>query len=462
MNKKTTLLALGITTALGSVSAQAADKELLDMLLQNGAINHKQYNALLKKSSLSKSDISDVKVKLGKKGLQFQTADKNFKLKIGGRLHADATFHSNDNLTKKADSGTEIRRARIHLKGTMWKDFFYKSQFDFAENKVGVKDLYIGYKGIKGFQVIVGNQKQPVSEELQESSNDIMFTERSLLTAMSESAFDRAIGINTKAYGKNWHVQAGVYGDAVGHNAKNAGEEGWGVGARASFAPINTKTQVVHLGASVGYREVAQSGGLYKSNNNYAQFKNETAHMTNLFLTDTGKITDAKSFTVAGAEAGYMQGPFSVQAEYMRGWVDRTAQNPTLEFDGFYVQTAWTLTGESRSYKGKDGKFKRLKPSQPFSFKNGGIGAIELAARYDQIDLSSNGWTAPIINGKGGETGGHQKGVTMAVNWYLNENVRLMADYRVAFDVKGSPVTTAAGGRVPDQDIVTLRAQWAF
>ncbi len=450
MIKKTTLLALGITAALGSLNAQAADKELLDMLLQNGAINPKQYDALLKKSSLSKSDISDVKVKLGKKGLQFESADKQFKLKIGGRLHADATFHSDDQLSTQADSGTEIRRARIHLKGTMWKDFFYKSQFDFAENKVGIKDLYIGYKGIKGFQVIVGNQKQPISEELQESSNDIMFTERSLLTAMSETAFDRAIGINAKTYGKNWHVQAGVYGDAVGHNAKNKGEEGWGVGARASFAPINTKTQVVHLGASVGYREVAQSGGLYKSDKTGAHFKNETAHMTNLFLTDTGTITDAKSFTVAGAEAGYMQGPFSIQAEYMRGWLDRKTA-PTTELDGFYVQTAWTLTGESRSYKGKDGKFKRLKPAQEFSFKNGGLGAIELAARYDQIDLSSNG-----ING------GHQRGVTMAVNWYLNQNVRLMADYRVAFDVKGSPVTTAAGGRVPDQDIVTLRAQWAF
>jgi len=448
--KKVTMLAVGAAATLGSLSAQAADKELLDLLLQNGAINQAQYNKLIKKSEISKSDISDVRVKLGKKGLQFETADKEFKLKIGGRLHADATFHSDDGLSERADSGTEIRRARIHFKGTMWKDFFYKSQFDFAENSLAVKDLYIGYKGLSWLQVIVGNQKQPISEELQESSNDIMFTERSLLAALSEGAFDRAIGINFKSYGKNWSAQLGFYGDALGHNAKNAGEEGWGMGSRVTYAPINTKTQVVHLGVYGGYRATSQNGSLYKSDKGYAQFKNETAHMTNLYLTDTGKIYDADNFTVAGAEAAYMQGPFSIQGEYMRGWLDRK-QNPTTEFDGFFVQTAWTLTGESRTYKGKDGKFKRLKPNQAFSLKNGGWGALEVAARYDQIDLSSNG-----------VDGGHQRGVTVAVNWYLNENVRLMADYRTAFDIKGSPVHSANGGRVPDQDIVTLRAQWAF
>ncbi len=450
MNKKTLFLALGVSAALGSVNAQAADKELLDMLLQNGAISQTQYDTLIKKAALTKKDVSNIKVKLGNKGLQIETADKAFTMKLGGRLHVDAVHHSDDQLSTQADSGTEIRRARIVLQGSMWKDFFYKSQFEFAENDLGVKDLYVGYKGIKGFLLTVGNQKQAFSREIQESSNDLVFTERSLLAAMSEAAFDRAIGLNVKTYGKNWHVQAGVYGDAVGHNAKNTGEEGWGVSARASYAPINTTNQVVHLGVYGGYREAAQSGGLYKSDSTSARFKNETAHMSNLYLTDTGNITDVDSFTAAGAELSYLFGPFSIQGEYMRGWLDRK-NNPTAELDGFYVQTAWTLTGESRKYSGKSGKFKRLTPAQPFSFKNGGLGAVEVAARYDQIDLSSNG-----VNG------GHQRGVTMAVNWYLNQNVRLMADYRLAFDVKGSPVTSANGGRVPDQDVVNLRAQWAF
>ncbi len=450
MNKTAKMLALGAATALGSLSAQAADKELLDMLLQNGAINQTQYDSLIKKETLSKQDVSDVKIKLDKKGLQVESGDGDFKLALGGRLHADATFHSNDGLATDPTSGTEIRRARIFLKGTFWKDFFFKSQFDFADNKTSVKDMYLGYSGLDWMQIIVGNQKQPISQELQESSNDIMFTERSLLAGITEHAFDRAIGINLKSSGDNWHAQIGAYGDSLSASSQ-PGDEGWGVGARASYAPINEKDHVVHLGTYGGYREVSDANGLYSGGSTSARLRNETTHMSNFYLTDTTAINDADSITLAGFEAAYMTGPFSVQGEYLYSWLDR--QNSTsAEFDGLYVQTAWTLTGESRTYKGSEGKFHRLKPAKNFSLKNGGMGAVELAARYDQIDLSSNG----SVNG------GHQKGVTVAVNWYLNENVRFMADYRRAFDVKGSPASSSASGRVEDQDIVTLRAQWAF
>jgi phosphate-selective porin OprO/OprP len=39
---------------------------------------------------------NNVKVKLDKKGLQAESADGNFKLKIGGRMHADASVSGND------------------------------------------------------------------------------------------------------------------------------------------------------------------------------------------------------------------------------------------------------------------------------------------------------------------------------------------------------------------------------
>jgi len=60
--------------------------------------------------------------------------------------------------------------------------------------------------------------------------------------------------------------------------------------------------------------------------------------------------------------------------------------------------------------------------------------------------------------------GGSEKAVTVALNWYLNENVRLMADYRRAFDV--SPRTAFANetdvGDLEEIDAFSLRGQWAF
>jgi phosphate-selective porin OprO/OprP len=380
INKTAKILALGTVASLSCITAQAADKELLDILLQNGSIDQAQYSKLIEKETISKKDVNNIIVKLNQKGLQVETADKKFKMKIGGRLHADATFHSGDNKIEasQATNGTEIRRARLYLKGVMWEDFKYMSEFDFADNNTTVKDLYLSYTGLDWLDITVGNQKQPISMELQESSNDIMFTERSLVNTITGPAFDRAIGVHFKSSGKNWSGQIGAYGESIGKN-KVPGDEGWGVASRATYAPIMTKNQVVHLGAYGGFRETNDDSDLLNGGSDF-DLKYETTHMSNFYLTRTEAISGAKNISIGGAEAAYMQGPFSIQGEYAYSWVERDGA-PNVDFNAFYVQTGWTLTGESRSYKGSDGEFKRLKPATNFSFSGDGWGALVLAAR---------------------------------------------------------------------------------
>ena len=455
INKTAKILALGTAVSLSCITAQAADKELLDILLQNGSIDQAQYSKLLEKETISKKDANDIKIKLNQKGLQIATADNQFKMKLGGRLHADATFHGGDNNLKnksegRASNGTEIRRARLYLKGVMWEDFKYMSEFDFADNDVAIKDLFVTYTGLDWLEITAGQQKQAISMELQESSNDIMFTERSLVNTVTGHAFDRAIGLNLKSKGKDWSAQVGAYGESVGSDDDNRGDEGWGVSARTTYAPINTKTQVAHLGAYGGYRETNDDDDILNAGKN-TNLKYETTHMSNLYLTETGKIPGTKNLTMAGIEAAYMQGPFSIQGEYAYSWLERDGA-PNLDFNAFYVQTGWTLTGESRSYKGSDGEFKRLKPNTHFSFSGDGWGAVELAARYDQADMNSGDLNA-----------GSEKAVTVALNWYLNPNVRLMADYRRAFDVDArAAFVNEDKGDLESIDVFTLRGQWAF
>ncbi len=452
INKIAKILVLGTAASLSSITVQAADKELLNILLQNGSINQSQYNTLLKKETISKKDVNSIVTKLDKNGLQFETADKEFKMKIGGRLHADASFHSGDNdiAGDSATNGTEIRRARLYIKGVMWDDFKYISEFDFADNSIAIKDLFVTYTGLDWLDITAGHQKQAISMELQESSNDIMFIERSLVNTITASAFDRAIGLNLKSSGKDWSAQIGAYSESIGSSSSDGGDEGWGMSSRVTYAPINTKNQVVHLGAYGGFRETSDNNDILNGGKN-TRFSYETTHSSNLKLTDTGKISDSENLSIAGFEAAYMQGPFSVQGEYAYAWLTRDGE-PSVDFNTFYVQAGWTLTGESRSYKGSDGEFKRLKPAKDFSLKNGGWGALELAARYDQADMTSEN----II-------GGSEKAVTLALNWYLNQNVRLMADYRRAFDVENSAILAAENsGDLEGVNTFSLRGQWAF
>jgi len=441
-------LKLAIKTALfgsamlAATNVSASDAALLDTLLSNGSINSTQHAKLSAdaKSTAKSNDSSEkskVKISLDKKGLRFASADDAFKLKIGGRFHLQTGYHVGaDDLPHT--NGTEVRRARLHIKGVLWNDFKYVTEFDFADNKVTIKDLSVSYRGLDHLQITIGNQKQNMSMELQESSNDIMFIERSAVNSLTEKTFNRAMGLHLKSASKDWSVQLGVYGDGISDN-KTLGDEGWGISSRGSYAPINTKSQVLHTGASIGYRGM-DSGTV--------SLGYETTHMSNLNLTKA-KVTDVSDMTMAIAEVAYMYGPLSIQSEYAHMWLARNAASD-LNFDAWYVQAAWTVTGESRSYKGSDGEFKRLKPSEEFGFGEGsGLGAVELALRYDESDLNS-----------GDIIGGTEKAFTVAANWYLNENIRLMADYRTAFDV--SPQSAFTGQKVDDIHAFTGRIQLTF
>lgn len=405
-------------------------------------------------------DPQSVKTTLNTKGLGFETADGQFKFSFGGRLHADTTYHNNsDKLQKggspiKANDGTEIRRARIDFRGTLWNDFNFQTEADFADNNVSMKDLFLNYTGWDFAEITVGQQKQNISMELQESSNDIMFTERSLVNTLTATLFDRAIGLDFKKSDKNWSAQAGIFGDSITPNTSNGSTaatragEGFGASTRVTFAPINTPNEVIHIGGFAGYRTTS---GNNQFNSNSTAFSYETTHMSNLKLTDTGTIAKAENATMFGLELAAMKGPFSIQGEYTKAKIQRENILSSLDFDAFYVQAGWTLTGESRSYKGSDGEFKRLKPRNKFQPGKSGFGALELAVRYDQSDLTSKD-----IHG------GEAKRATLALNWHLNENVRLMADYSRSFDFKGSPVTKLSGGQPDNIDVLTFRTQWAF
>jgi spermidine/putrescine-binding protein len=65
-------LASALLVAATALPSAAADKELLDILLSNGAIDQAQYEELLAKEELTKEDA--VAVTLDKKGFRLKSA----------------------------------------------------------------------------------------------------------------------------------------------------------------------------------------------------------------------------------------------------------------------------------------------------------------------------------------------------------------------------------------------------
>lgn len=394
-------------------------------------------------------------VKADENGLQLESADGDFKFKVGGRIQTDHSYSPGDKYTRtagtntrtNANDGTEIRRARIDLIGTIYKDWNFKSQVDFADNAVAIKDMYVGYSGLNKIgsdwgidHIRIGNQKQAFSQEMLQSSNDTLFLERSLMNVLNYKMIDRAIGINVLASGKGWTTQAGLYGGSPKPSTTSR-DEGYGTSARVTFSPIEEKTRLIHFALAGNYRKPSGDGQVNDTATG-VNLEYETTHMTDL-LPMNKTITNVESIAMLGVEANAVHGPVSVGGEYTSMWISRHNLTP-YHFNAWYGEATLSLTGESRNYK--KGVFMRLEPEQNFSFAKGGLGAWELAARVGGVSLNNNNLA-----------GGEMKVVTAGLNWYANKNVRFMVNYDKAISANGLLIDN-----MKKLNTVMARAQIAF
>lgn len=435
----------GIAASLLSAPVYANSQEdsaLLELLQRKGILSAEEAQAI-KAEQASKATAT---VDLGSSGLKIQSSDKQYSAQIGGRLHADFATHDHETLAGGEDAidGTQIRRARLYVKGKLNGNWKYVLESDFAGNKVSLKDAALSYKMQSApVTLTVGNQKHAVSMEVEESSNDIMFTERSLVSALTTPYFDRAIGITAASGGSNWHAKAGLFGDGVSN--KDA-DEGHGFGARASFAPVLNDSTVVHLGGSYGMRKTSDDG---LANTKSPSFSYKTTNFSDLKPV-SASVPDMDRVEVGVLEFAALHGPWSLQSEVAANKVDRETGDD-LEFSAHYVQVGYSIFGGQRSYKASEGEFKYFSVDAPFDAKQGNWGALEVAARFDQIDLESEDIT-----------GGKAKRMTLALNWYLSRNMRVLFDYSRSYDLDGGAVKNAKGELADNIDSFAIRTQWAF
>jgi len=395
-----TALLLAISLPASAEDA-AALEELFDVLRVNGTITQGQYDRLIRALD-GEAEVAEapkeIKVET-EGGLEVSTYDGAFSFELGGRLMIDAAVYDEDKV--KLGDGTELRRARLEAEGRLFHDWIYELGVDFSGGDADVKDAYIGYEGWWPASIKAGQFKEPFSLEELTSSKYITFMERAL---PNEFAPGRNIGIGAHRYWDSFTAAGGVFGEAFDDDPDDEGDEGWGVVGRLTFAPIHMDTRAVHLGGAAEYRK--------PDDDDDVRFRTRPeSHVTSVRYANTGKIQEVDNTVKYGLEAAGVWGPFSVQGEYIYTDVNRHSGFEDVNFDGWYGFVSWFPTGESRNYKAKKGAFGRVKPRHRY-------GAWELAARYSTIDLNDD----PV-------TGGEEKNVTLGLNWYINPNVRAMANY---------------------------------
>ena len=386
---------------------------------------------------------------------KFEIKGDGIKVRIGGRLQADMAFYDPNPEDGALSNGGEIRRARLFMSGTVWDVWQFKAQFEFATGNDQVKDAYIRYTGLP-VNITVGHLKTPFSLEEMSSSKHITFMERALPNVF---AIGRGLGVGL-TYQDNGLIVAGSLTNKLneGGAGVNEGNDAINLTGRVVYDFLSDrKDQTGHVGFGISWRD-------YGGTENVRFRHRPESHVTDRRLLDTGIIQidgrDARPENRIswGLEAALMQGPYSVQGEYIRteleagGYDDRNnadadddvSVNNEYEFDGYYVEAGWIITGESRRYS--NGVFTSPKPAGIVG--KGGRGAWQIAARYSRLDFSDDNLASVAA-------AGIQDNITVGVNWWPTSNIRFAWNY-IRADVDRNT------GADPEVDIIQMRAQVEF
>lgn len=367
------------------------------------------------------------------KGAPEINGEGGWSFKPRGRLMYDMGFTSVPGSTGRSDGfGSEARRARLGVEGTIPGGFGYKFEADFAGNEVEMADAFLSYTD-GPVEVMVGHQNNFQSLEELTSSLHTTFIERAAFT--DAFGFERRVGASLTYKQGIALVQAGFFTD----NMSDTDTGNRGVDGRFVLMPKLGSAQL-HLGGSIHYNDIKKDGTTVR----YRQ--RPLVHFTGERFINSGNFA-ATSELGYGLEAAAIAGPLHVAAEGFWQKVSTPGVALDLTFFGGYAEVGYFLTkGDTRGFK--SGKFDRTKPANPMG--KGGMGSLQLNLRYDNLDLNDAG----IV-------GGTQDGYFVSLAWKPTDYTMLLANYG-KLDYSDAVYAAAGGDRSYSVDVVGVRAQIDF
>ncbi len=470
-------------------------------------------------SDVRQSADNQPRVSLANGRPSFSTADGQFTAALRGQLQLDTAGYlqpgagpiatdlrrsgpalgasaTNVDLAHARDlkDGVLWRRARIGVEGTAYGDWDYRLLFDFGgsgvENAGQLYEAWMQYSGFRPFHIRVGAWPQPIGLEDQASTSSQLFLERPAIAdvARNLAAGDTRIGAGAFGYDKYWFVSADVTGRTIGvvntgtaitsittgnvGTAQTFGDQLGFVG-RAAVTPFHGSDWRVNIGVHGSYvDQPANTSGPGPSGvtpvSGFAVRLRDTQELRvdGTQLIDTGSIP-ARNASSVGGEFAAQKGPLLIQSEVESVHVSRADGPASPTFGGWYVEGGWMLTGEPRAYNASTAAFDGPTIAHPFSLKDHGWGAWELAARYSDADLNFDAGapgTAPTANAI---RGGASQIWSFGLNWYPNQVFRVMLDVDHVRIERLSPnaalFQTPTGAQIgQDYTVVAVRTQAAF
>lgn len=411
-------------------------------------------------------------------GIELQSKNKDFKIHVGGRTQIDTeNFSGTGNLENPiADGGvgplfdgTNMRRGRLRVEGTMYEIMDFACEYDFV-NEVNTNpvllleppqnspsavpsttDLWIQINELPYVgHVKAGIFKDPYGFEHNTSSRYLNFMERSYNQDAFEGAFNNGFEPGVMIWNNALEDDRMYWAVGQFRNTNNIFSNGVGDGeneqaGRLTYLPVwkDDGRYLVHVGASGTHKALDEDQIRFRSR---ANVRGGAPSAFNPVLANTGNFVGDDEWQI-GAEFVSVWGPWTLDAEYFGSWVAGAktlldAANPanaasgqqpqppgtrvgTYYANGSYIEILYFLTGEHRAYNRKAANFERVVPYENFFWTKtrdggccAGLGAWQVGFRYSHLDLDSQ-----RING------GTLNGYTVGLNWFLNPNTKVQWNY---------------------------------
>jgi phosphate-selective porin OprO and OprP len=365
----------------------------------------------------------------GTDGFYLRSPDQKYQLRLRGYTQFDGRFF-NESASGRTPETFAFRRIRPILEGTLAGVVDFRLMPDFAGSTLVVQDAYANLRYLPEAQLQFGKFKGPVSLERLQSATAMYFIERGFPTLFAPNRdtgvmLQGVFGENVANYQLAW--TNGVNDNGLGDVDTNDQKDLTGrffvhPFQRTRLEPL----QGLGVGFAASYGRQAGAPPTYR-----------TAGQQTLLSFATGVVQTGTRRRYY-PQAYWSWGPFGLLAEYAysSGKLVNAAGTLDARTDdrAWQVELGYVLTGENASYRG-------VVPSSSFDPFAGTFGALELVARWGQVDFDDAGQQSGLVTATSPEGADDW---AIGVNWYLNRFTKLALNYeRTTFD---------GFGDAPDRD----------
>jgi phosphate-selective porin OprO and OprP len=289
--------------------------------------------------------------------------------------------------------------------------------------------VYLNAQVLSPLQIQVGKFKVPFSrDQLAGNSDDFIF--RSLLGRTFAPGRDRGVMLQGNIVGNSLTYAAGIFR----HDGENvhvdlddsfSSVEDARPDTQRSLAARLTMMPLRLMGASRRFRNLDVAFSATESQ--IPEGLNSLRGRSVFHHTFFPRVYVHGRRLRMGSDLDWRLGPVSIGGEVAQVREERLGQGlrnedlPELMSNAWYARAGWVVTGEEK-------KSGEVEPRRPIG--QGGVGAIELGARVEEMSFGSHDHVGPAFRNPRAVNilGNRDRVWTFGVNWYANRWIRLQTN----------------------------------